>query len=227
LLSDALPERLRRMLGPEVLRELEPFDAMNALHVDVAAEGLLKKAVVEGDAGSLALLVDLTQPHLVLASEQVAQDLGLAMAPEDLIVALFSTLFVETAPRLPGTRHFLAWANDWMREHAEAWIRDLAMLDTPKPGARTLPPEPWPDGSTVHTPNESDDDFYAHALKVCFHRLDVESRQVLRAFDVQDLSIPEAASQFGLSEASVKARLSDARGRLAEAIAKIMLGPDK
>jgi RNA polymerase sigma factor (sigma-70 family) len=226
LSSNALLERLKLMLRPEILSEAEPFDAMNAVHVDLAAEGLLEKAVIEGDAGSLRLLVDLTQPHLVVAAEQVAQEVGLAMAPDDLIVAMFSTLFVETAPRLPGTRHYLAWATNWMREHAEAWIRDLAMLDTPKVGAVALPAEPCPDGSTVRTPNESDRDFQAHALKVCFHRLDVDSRRVLRAFDVQDLSRSEAALQLGLSEGAVEVRLREARRRLAEGIGNIMPGPD-
>lgn len=214
------------MLGPEVLAATNPFDPANALHVDIAARGLLRRAIVEGQADSLALLVDLTQPHLVIAAEQMARDIGLAMAPDDLIVALFSTLFVETGSRMPDTKHFLAWATDWMHVHTEAWIRDLAMLDTPKVGARILPPEPCPDGSTVATPNENEEDFYAHALKVCFHRLDVESRKLLRAIDVQDLTPAQAASQLGLDTTTIEAQLTAARHRLAEGIANIMLGPE-
>ncbi len=227
LSSEALPERLKRKLGPELLQGPEPFDTANPFHVDRVCQELLQRAVVGGDSESLVLLVDLTQPHLVRGVEAVAQDIGLGMPPDDLIVALFSTLYVETAPRLPSTQHFLAWATDWMREHAEAWVRDLAMLDTPKVGARILPPEPCPDGSTVATPNGSEDDFYAHALKVCFHRLDVDSRRVLRVFDVQGLPLAEAAKQLELEPEVVEARLREARRRLAEGIANIMLGPDE
>lgn len=225
MVPEGLPERVRRTLGREGLRGAEPFDPRNAAHVDLAAHGLLRRALLDGDANALGVLVDLCQPKLELAAEQVASELGLGMPADELIVALFSTLFVADPPQIPDTRHFLAWATDWMRRHAEAWIRDLALLDTPPPGAPILPPQPQPDGSEVRTPNETVADYHSHLVKVCFHRLEVDSRRLLRACDVQGLSVAQAASQLGLDVQNARIQLERARVHLTEAIAKLMRGP--
>jgi DNA-directed RNA polymerase specialized sigma24 family protein len=222
--AEGLPERLQRVLGDGCVPD-GVFDRSDATQVDRVASELLTRTLVNGDPEAFALLVDVTQPMIERIADGVAEDLGLCMPADELIVALFSELFVETGSRLPKA-HFLAWATEWMTIHAEAWIRDLALLDTPAPGRDVvLPPTPMPDGSSVRSPDETSRDLYAHVLKICVHRLDVDSRRLLRACDVQRLPLEQVAARFDLDMETASSRLDRARHDLTKAISKI-LGED-
>jgi len=214
------------VLGSRSAPRGQAFDAGNPLHVDEAASALLRRALEDDDFAAFELLVDLCSERLAEVARRVAREVGLGMPSDELVVAFFAGLFGDPRPMPAASRHFLAWAHDCLRQQAEAWVRDMALLDTPDPMQQILPPEPQADGSRSATRQGSPQDFYLHALKICLHRLDLESRQMLVACDVQGLPLEAAAASLELGVPEARRRYEQARLRLNAAIAAVIKGVD-
>ncbi len=214
-------ERLREVVGDRELGGIKSLDVTDDLQLERAAELLRRRFRTMHDVRAYELLVDLAADRLMVLAVRIARDLGLAVDPEELIIAYFEFLFADVAP--DGTSHdgarFLLHADAWMRECAEARVRDIALSEATDP----VGPVHWGDDAL---PRESPGPEAAleRATHVCFHRLDLPLRRVLRAHQVEGLTAPQIAHEFDMKEREVDELLLDAAERLDRAVRQELEG---
>lgn len=203
--GESLPERLARIAGSDVSPALRDFDPADPLQVDDAARVLLSRLSGESAGEAFTLLTELTVKHVSDLACDVARQVGLVMDTDDLVATFYSRLLVDLRPRVE-VHHFLKLAHDWLREEAEAWVRDYACTELPRPdGARAA-------------------DTYDEVVRVCFHRLDLPARRLLRAAEVEGLDNGAIARTFSITPEEAADQLGRARMRLAEAIEDALEG---
>ena len=106
-----------------------------------------------------------------------------------------------------------------MREHAETLVRDIALSSVSDPTSAVH----W-DSSGQPREMGGPSDAHARATRVCFHRLDLPHRRVLRASQVDGLGKHDIAKQLALPVNEVEALLLEAVDRLDRAVAKELEG---
>ncbi len=206
---EGAPERARAFVDPQLWEALQPFDLANDLHLDRMAEGLLDRFRQQDDGKAFKALLELTSWRLEQIAAEVAAEVGLIMPPADLASTFASRLFITTKRPTAPTKHFLAEAARQMTEEAEAWVRDYALTDVTAADRA--------DGELGKAPNTVSRG-YAQIVRACFHRLDKELRQFLRAFDVEQLSVKEIAARYNLTTEQAAKKVHDAKHRLDELV---------
>lgn len=202
-------ERAKAFVDPALWEQLQPFDATNDLHLDRMAEGLLTRFRQDDESGAFKALIELTSWRLEQIANSVAVELGLIMPPADLATTFAGRLFLTTERPGSPTKHFLAEAARQMTEEAEAWVRDYALTDVTETDRADGELGPQPD--TVSNG-------YARIVQTCFHRLDLALRQVLRAFEIEHLSVADIGARYNLSTEQAAEKIHEAKHRLDELV---------
>ena len=213
-------ERVRKVVGETALPDLSELDRSNDLHVDRAAMALFRKFKQTDGMDAYELLVDLAVDRVAALAEDAARDLGLMEAADELVERFFESLFIDLTPAPPESASFLRMASDALREAAESRVRDIALSSAHDPEGAVL----WEDG--VPKVLADDGALHTRATRICYHRLDVPYRRILRAREVERMTPKEIATLMVLSPDEVDALLKEAEQRLAEAVDRELNGGD-
>ncbi|GJM22033.1 MAG: hypothetical protein DHS20C15_19480 [Planctomycetota bacterium] len=218
--TDGFQRRLQQLSQDERLGNL---DLRLPENVDIAARILLARFQSEDEPRLFDLLLELTEPFLRESARQVARQVGLALDPDELVVAFYSHLFIDPEKRLPDTPTFLSDSTEALRDEAQQLVSQVARLviDEEEGARPRLYTGPLPDAvAKLQTP-------YQRVVAVCFHRLPLDERRVLRALDVEQLSINTTALALGTPAPQVRSLESQARQGLALALSQVTEGgPD-
>ena len=215
-MSDALLKRLQKLAGAGALVSKERFETGNAAHVDRAAAALLERFYRENDAAAFELLVEISQPLLGEAARQITRDIGLAIAPGELVAEYFSKIFVDLRPPANRIEGLVAAATASMKEEATRRVRTLARRIRPieeEAGANAPANDLTADQRLAGR--------FAALVSMCFHGLDETDRRLLLALEIDRLSYAEIGERFGIYQDEVPDRVVRARGRLAARIAAV------
>jgi DNA-directed RNA polymerase specialized sigma24 family protein len=214
---EGLAERLKQVAGASGVPELQAFDAQNPLHVDRAAQHLLERLYGDNDGAAFRLLVELVEPLLLPAAQDITREVGLATDPRGLVSAHLARLFVDLRQPMPEVRHFLEASRRAMAEDAARRVEELAAALPLTASEPTLPPG---GGATpVPAPHTLGVRFLS-LVSACFHGLDAEDRRILIAREVDNTSYADLAEAFGITRDQVATRVMQARSHLAAAIAQ-------
>ena len=224
-MSDALLKRLLKLAGAGALASPERFDPRDRAQVDRAAAALLERFYRENDTAAFELLVEISQPLLGEAARQITREVGLAIAPGELVAEYFSRLFVDLRQPSPKLESLVAAATASMKEEATRRVRTLARRI--RPAEETVAGEPV--GSAAEPAGASQDltadqrlaGRFAALVSMCFHGLDEADRRLLLALEVDRLSYAEIGERYGIYQDEVADQVRRARGRLAARIAAV------
>lgn len=211
--NDGFHRRLQSAVHDERLGNL---DLRLPENVNLAAHILFERFRRSDDARLFDLVLELTEPFLRKSARRIARQLGWALDPDELVVNFFSHLFVDPSKRMPDTEHFLDAADEALRDEAESLVSQVARLVIDEEhGARPrLYTGPMPDAvAKLKTPFE-------RVVAVCFHRMPLDQRRVLRALDVEQLDINAAALALGTPAPELRHLESQARQSLALALSQ-------
>lgn len=220
-MSDALLKRLQKVVGASALASAERFEPGNPGHVDRAAAALLERFYRENDTAAFELLVEISQPLLGEAALTITREVGLAIAPGELVADYFSKLFVDLRQPTPKIGNLTAAAIASMKDEASRRVRIMARrIRSPEEtvGA-TAAAEPG-----AEPPLTADQRLagrFAALVSMCFHNLDEADRRLLLALEIDRLSYGEIAERLGIYQDEVADRVRRARGRLAARIAAV------
>ena len=217
-MPESFLERVRKAVGAPVLPDVSEIDRDNDLHVDWAASALVQHFKKTDDIEAYRLLVDLTVERLTELAERVLQEEGLAESADELVVNYFESLFVDLGSSRSEGSTYLGQTAEKLRVDAEIRVRDIAMSGVSDPEGAVM----WDDGRVATPVKEAD--LRTRATRICFHRLDLSYRRVLRAKEIQGLSTAEIADQMSLPLDETKALLHEAELRLAEIVEEEMKG---
>jgi RNA polymerase sigma factor (sigma-70 family) len=221
--SDALLKRLQKVVGAGALASAERFEPGNPGHVDRAAAALLERFYRENDTAAFELLVEISQPLLGEAAMKITREVGLAIAPGELVADYFSRLFVDLRQPTPKIGSLTAAAIAAMKEEASRRVRIMARRirspeETVGAGATA---EPGADPQPPLTADQRLAGRFAALVSMCFHNLDEADRRLLLALEIDRLSYSEIAERLGIYQDEVADRVRRARGRLASRIAAV------
>lgn len=198
----------------------DPSRRSEDLRIDDEARRLLERLWVDDDGDALAELGGLLGERLDALEPELLDDLG-SMVPLDLATEWFTELL--TSPLPPGgvPAHPMAAARDWMEARGRALVTTLA--------AR---PQPWEDGFGEDLPAEwlgrlaieSDEPLATYVTLVALHRLPLTTRRVMRARQVEGLSVPTCAQRLNLSPGQVEEHERTGRRAMLEAIDRLLRG---
>lgn len=222
-MSDALLKRLQKAVGAGALAGLERFEPGNAGHVDRAAAALLERFYRENDTAAFELLVEIGQPLLGEAALQITREVGLAIAPGELVADYFSKLFVDLRQPTPKIGNLTAAAIASMKEEATRRVRIMARrIRSPEETVGAVAAEPGaPPVEPQLTADQRLAGRFAALVSMCFHNLDEADRRLLLALEIDRLSYSEIAERLGIYQDEVADRVRRARGRLAARIAAV------
>jgi len=215
--SEALLKRLQKLAGADALASGR-FETGNASHVDRAAAALLERFYRENDTAAFELLVEISQPLLGEAARQITRDIGLAIAPGELVAEYFSRLFVDLRQPSPKLESLVAAATASMKEEATRRVRTLARRI--RPIEETVAGEPV-GASQDLTADQRLAGRFAALVSMCFHGLDEADRRLLLALELDRLSYAEIGERYGIYQDEVANQVRRARGRLAARIAAV------
>lgn len=219
-MSDALLKRLQKVVGASALASAERFEPGNPGHVDRAAAALLERFYRENDTAAFELLVEISQPLLGEAAMTITREVGLAIAPGELVADYFSKLFVDLRQPTPKIGNLTAAATAAMKEEASRRVRIMARrIRSPEETVGASAAEPG-----AEPPLTADQRLagrFAGLVSMCFHNLDEADRRLLLALEIDRLSYGEIAERLGIYQDEVADRVRRARGRLAARIAAV------
>ena len=223
-MSDALLKRLQKLAGAGALASKERFEPGDPRHVDRAAAALLERFYRENDTAAFQLLVEISQPLLGEAARQITRDVGLAVAPGELVADYFSRLFVDLRQPSPKLESLVAAATASMKEEATRRVRTLARRI--RPADETMGEPVGAAGEPVGAAQDRTADQrlagrFAALVSMCFHGLDEADRRLLLALEVDRLSYAEIGERYGIYQDEVAHQVVRARGRLAARIAAV------
>jgi RNA polymerase sigma factor (sigma-70 family) len=237
--SDALLKRLVKLAGAGALARPDRFDPADPAQVDRAGAALLERFYRENDTAAFELLVEISQPLLGQAALQITREVGLAVAPGELVSEYFSKLFVDLRQPSPKIGNLTAAAAAAMQEEATRRVRTLARrIRSPEdaagvgagaaaavePGAPGAPGAEAGAKTGVESQLTADQRLagrFAALVSMCFHNLDEADRRLLLALEIDRLSYSEIAERLGIYQDEVAERIRYARGRLAARIAAV------
>ena len=242
-MSDALLKRIVKLAGAGALARPDRFDPADPAQVDRAGAALLERFYRENDTAAFELLVEISQPLLGQAALQITREVGLAVAPGELVSEYFSKLFVDLRQPSPKIGNLTAAATAAMKEEATRRVRTLARrIRSPEEAAEVgagaaagvepgAPGAPGAEGGAktgAKTGAESQltadqrlAGRFAALVSMCFHNLDEADRRLLLALEIDRLSYSEIAERLGIYQDEVAERIRYARGRLAARIAAV------
>lgn len=220
-MSDALLKRLQKVVGAGALASAERFEPGNPGHVDRAAAALLERFYRENDTAAFELLVEISQPLLGEAAMKITRDVGLAIAPGELVADYFSKLFVDLRQPTPKIGNLTSAAIASMKEEATRRVRIMARrIRSPEETVGAAAVEPGADPQPL-TADQQLAGRFASLVSMCFHNLDEADRRLLLALEIDRLSYSEIAERLGIYQDEVADRVRRARGRLAARIAAV------
>jgi len=238
--SDALLKRIVKLAGAGALARPDRFDPADPAQVDRAGAALLERFYRENDTAAFELLVEISQPLLGQAALQITREVGLAVAPGELVSEYFSKLFVDLRQPSPKIGNLTAAAAAAMKEEATRRVRTLARrIRSPEEAAgvgagAAAGVEPGAPGAEAGaktgaktgaesqlTADQRLAGRFAALVSMCFHNLDEADRRLLLALEIDRLSYSEIAERLGIYQDEVAERIRYARGRLAARIAAV------
>lgn len=175
------------------------------LRLDAAAAPLIRRLLVDDDAGALPELVDLLGPRLAALADALLSEHGVC-ATAELDSDWFAHLLDADGRDVP--EHPLGAAHAWM----DARARSLAI-------GLSAQPMPWEEGYDRHLPSywrdqlgvATDDPRGLYVTLCAVHRCELATRQVLRDVQVLGLESGTCAERRGLTVAVVQEHLRTAR----------------
>ena len=129
---DDLSREVERLAGRDALPSDGRLDPSNPLHVDRAADALLRRFFEANDPAAFEALARLTWPLLSGAARALTREAGLAVPAASLVADHMARLFTDLAPDArtrAGGAHFLAAAGRGM--HADASEKLRAFAESP------------------------------------------------------------------------------------------------
>jgi len=232
--SDALLKRIVKLAGAGALARPDRFDPADPAQVDRAGAALLERFYRENDTAAFELLVEISQPLLGQAALQITREVGLAVAPGELVSEYFSKLFVDLRQPSPKIGNLTAAATAAMKEEATRRVRTLARrIRSPEEAAgagAAAAVEPGAPGAEAGAKTGAESQLtadqrlagrFAALVSMCFHNLDEADRRLLLALEIDRLSYSEIAERLGIYQDEVAERIRYARGRLAARIAAV------
>jgi len=126
---DDLSREVERLAGRDALPSGGRLDPSNPLHVDRAADALLRRFFELNDPAAFEALARLTWPLLSGAARALTREAGLAVPAASLVADHMARLFTDLAPDArtrAGGSHFLAAAGRAMDADASEKLRAFA-----------------------------------------------------------------------------------------------------
>lgn len=211
--AEGLPERIQRATGDERFARLDPNSPTD---VDAACSALLTRLDETNDFELAGLIADLAGPPLAVAAEALARELGLGFSSDDLVVAVLGDMLAEMPLRPRRIDHFLAFANDRLREAATTAVDQLASGQAL--GADGRASKHAPDSPTQSLIAKVPEREKERVFQMCFHRLGTEDRRILRLVETERYTLAEAADILDVSEHEAAQAFDTARLHLLQSL---------
>ncbi len=217
-------ELVRRLQAvPETATRLSSgIDLDDPVQIDRLAGPLLARFRDLDDIEALGLLADLTHERLVEASESIVREVGVAVAPLELVAGFFASLVTDLRRARPEEGHFLQRATESLVAAAEDAVAAFAL----GPAGLGTPADPVVEperaaGERSDGPAPSLADLgrqHLDRVRCAFHRLDRSDRRLLMAIELDGHDYDALAAAFDLPRDGVARRLAGARQRLSTSI---------